>query len=100
MKECKGSEVRQDGGIENPGVGIIPPTQRVETVQRILWFSSGPDDWKHLLAEAKHWRQGFSARTLLISISGAKLLRFGNEALNLPSYQTWLEGRGGVDSIG
>lgn len=32
---------------------------------RILQLTSGPDDWKALLADpVKHWRSGFSARTL------------------------------------
>jgi hypothetical protein len=32
---------------------------------RILTFTSGPDDWQALLADpAKHWRTGYSARTL------------------------------------
>ena len=32
---------------------------------RILMFTSGPDDWRALLADpAKHWRTGYSARTL------------------------------------
>jgi hypothetical protein len=32
---------------------------------RILTFTSGPNDWKALLADPKkHWRSGFSARTL------------------------------------
>lgn len=32
---------------------------------RILHFTSGPEDWKALLADPeKHWRTGFSARTL------------------------------------
>ncbi len=31
---------------------------------RILAFTSGPDDWKALLASEKHWRSGYSARTL------------------------------------
>ena len=32
---------------------------------RILSFTSGPDDWKALLADpAKQWRSGYSARTL------------------------------------
>jgi hypothetical protein len=34
-------------------------------MSNVLAFSSGPDDWKHLLADPKkHWRMGFSARTL------------------------------------
>src|SRR5204862_7526848 len=32
---------------------------------RILSFTKGPDDWKALLADPeKHWRKGYSARTL------------------------------------
>lgn len=32
---------------------------------RILKFTTGPDDWKALLADPdKHWRMGYSARTL------------------------------------
>ena len=32
---------------------------------RILAFTSGPEDWQRLLADpAKHWRTGYSARTL------------------------------------
>ncbi len=32
---------------------------------RILAFTSGPDDWRALLADPdKHWRTGYSARTL------------------------------------
>jgi uncharacterized protein DUF6946 len=32
---------------------------------RILTFTSGPDDWKKLLADPnKHWKTGYSARTL------------------------------------
>lgn len=31
---------------------------------RILSFTSGPDDWKAFLASEKHWRSGYSARTL------------------------------------
>ena len=32
---------------------------------RILAFTSGPDDWRLLLADpVKHWRTGYSARTL------------------------------------
>lgn len=32
---------------------------------RILTFTSGPDDWKKLLADpAKHWKTGYSAKTL------------------------------------
>ena len=32
---------------------------------RILTFTSGPEDWQALLADpAKHWRTGYSARTL------------------------------------
>ncbi len=34
-------------------------------MSRVLAFSSGPDDWKALLADPeKHWRKGYSARTL------------------------------------
>jgi hypothetical protein len=34
-------------------------------VPRVLHFTSGPHDWKALLADPqKHWRTGFSARTL------------------------------------
>jgi hypothetical protein len=34
-------------------------------VARILTFTSGPDDWQSLLADpVKHWRTGYSARTL------------------------------------
>ncbi len=34
-------------------------------MSRILAFTSGPDDWKALLADPeKHWRSGYSARTL------------------------------------
>jgi hypothetical protein len=34
-------------------------------VSRILMFTSGPADWRDLLADpVKHWRTGFSARTL------------------------------------
>jgi hypothetical protein len=34
-------------------------------VQRILNFTTGPHDWQALLADPqKHWRTGFSARTL------------------------------------
>jgi len=34
-------------------------------VSRILTFTSGPEDWQALLADpAKHWRTGYSARTL------------------------------------
>ena len=39
---------------------------------RILSFTSGPDDWKALLADPeKHWRTGFSARTLAHSWESA-----------------------------
>lgn len=32
---------------------------------RILTFTTGPGDWQSLLADpAKHWRSGYSARTL------------------------------------
>lgn len=32
---------------------------------RILTFTSGPEDWRSLLADpVKHWRMGYSARTL------------------------------------
>ena len=32
---------------------------------RILHFTTGPQDWQALLADPqKHWRTGFSARTL------------------------------------
>ena len=31
---------------------------------RILQFTTGPDDWKALLARERHWRTGYSARTL------------------------------------
>jgi hypothetical protein len=34
-------------------------------VSRILHFTAGPQDWQALLADPqKHWRTGFSARTL------------------------------------
>jgi hypothetical protein len=34
-------------------------------VARILTFTSGPEDWQSLLADpVKHWRMGYSARTL------------------------------------
>jgi Domain of unknown function (DUF6946) len=33
-------------------------------VARILRFTSGPEDWKTLLASEKHWRTGYSAKTL------------------------------------
>ena len=34
-------------------------------MSKILAFTSGPDDWKALLADpVKHWRPGYSARTL------------------------------------
>jgi hypothetical protein len=34
-------------------------------VTRILTFTSGPEDWQGLLADpVKHWRMGYSARTL------------------------------------
>lgn len=34
-------------------------------MSRILAFTSGPDDWQALLADpVKHWRSGYSARTL------------------------------------
>lgn len=34
-------------------------------MSRILMFTSGPEDWQALLADpAKHWRTGYSARTL------------------------------------
>ena len=34
-------------------------------MSRILAFSSGPQDWQALLADpVKHWKTGFSARTL------------------------------------
>jgi hypothetical protein len=34
-------------------------------VARILTFTSGPEDWQPLLADpVKHWRTGYSARTL------------------------------------
>ena len=34
-------------------------------VPRILAFTSGPEDWQVLLADpAKHWKRGYSARTL------------------------------------
>jgi hypothetical protein len=34
-------------------------------VSKILAFTSGPDDWQALLADPlKHWRSGYSARTL------------------------------------
>jgi hypothetical protein len=35
---------------------------------RILKFSSGPQDWQALLADpVRHWRSGYSARTLAYS---------------------------------
>ena len=35
---------------------------------RILEFTSGPQDWQKLLADpVKHWKTGFSARTLAYS---------------------------------
>ena len=34
-------------------------------MSKILAFTSGPDDWQALLADpVKHWRPGYSARTL------------------------------------
>jgi hypothetical protein len=34
-------------------------------VSKLLAFTSGPDDWQALLADpVKHWRPGYSARTL------------------------------------
>lgn len=34
-------------------------------MSKILAFTSGPDDWRALLADpGKHWRSGYSARTL------------------------------------
>jgi hypothetical protein len=39
---------------------------------RILLFSSGPQDWQRLLADpAKHWKSGYSARTLAHSWESA-----------------------------
>jgi hypothetical protein len=39
---------------------------------RILLFSSGPEDWQALLADpAKHWKVGYSARTLAHSWEAA-----------------------------
>jgi hypothetical protein len=39
---------------------------------RVLAFTSGPDDWQALLADpVKHWRTGFSARTLAYSWEAA-----------------------------
>jgi hypothetical protein len=41
-------------------------------VSRILLFTSGPEDWRALLADpAKHWRTGYSARTLAHSWEAA-----------------------------
>lgn len=37
---------------------------QARNVGRILWFTSGPEDWKKLLASEKHWRTGYSAKTL------------------------------------
>src|SRR5436309_2542925 len=35
------------------------------TMARILTFTTGPEDWRQFLADPqKHWRVGFSARTL------------------------------------
>lgn len=37
-------------------------------MSRILWFTSGPEDWQSLLADPiKHWKKGYSARTLAYS---------------------------------
>lgn len=34
-------------------------------MSRTLWFTSGPEDWRALLADPiKHWKSGYSARTL------------------------------------
>jgi hypothetical protein len=34
-------------------------------MSRILWFTSRPEDWQALLADPiKHWKSGYSARTL------------------------------------
>jgi hypothetical protein len=41
-------------------------------VSRILSFTSGPEDWQALLADpVKHWRTGYSARTLAHSWEAA-----------------------------
>jgi len=41
-------------------------------VERILAFTSGPQDWQQLLADPeKHWRKGYSARTLAHSWEAA-----------------------------
>lgn len=41
-------------------------------MRRILAFTSGPQDWQALLAApVKHWRRGYSARTLACSWEAA-----------------------------
>jgi len=41
-------------------------------MSRILAFTSGPQDWQALLADpVKHWRSGYSARTLAYCWEGA-----------------------------
>jgi hypothetical protein len=43
-----------------------------KSVQRILAFTSGPQDWQALLADPeKHWRKGYSARTMAHSWEAA-----------------------------
>ncbi len=42
---------------------VVGPTRSI--MSRILSFTTGPEDWRALLADpVKHWRSGFSARTL------------------------------------
>jgi hypothetical protein len=39
--------------------------------ERVLLFTSRPEDWMSLLTQAKHWKRGFSARTLAHSWEAA-----------------------------
>lgn len=48
------------------------PLKWITAVARILLFTSGPKDWKPLLAHPeKHWSKGYSARTLAYSWEAA-----------------------------
>ena len=47
------------------GAIIINPDSHTAKMSKIFMPSSGPDDWKCLLADPeKHWAKGYSARTL------------------------------------
>jgi hypothetical protein len=52
--------------------GLIYAIYIGRSAKRILKFSSGPQDWQALLADpVRHWRSGYSARTLAYSWEGA-----------------------------